>query len=133
MSQSYTLTLNQLEETFHGIDIGFFGVVTGDKYKHQEIDGFISQYRIRMPIVLDPEATLARFLDATVTPEAFVVSPEGKSVYRGAIDNGAPELGQHRTVITEHYLLDALDSFIKTGSVPVRSTKAVGCFIERRS
>jgi hypothetical protein len=83
--------------------------------------------------LLDPAATLARFFDATVTPEAFVVSPNGTPVYRGAIDNGTPELGQHRTVITEHYLLDALNSFITNGSVPVRSTKPVGCFIERGS
>jgi AhpC/TSA family protein len=133
LSQSYTLTLNQLEENFRESGVGFFGVVTGVKYERKEIDGFISQYQIRMPMVLDPDATLARFFDATVTPEAFVVSPEGMLVYRGAIDNWAPELGQHRTVITEHYLLDALNSFIKTGNVPLARTKAVGCFIEGAS
>lgn len=131
-SQSYTLTLNELNETFRDRDIGFYGVFTG-KFDRKEIDGFISQYRTRMPMLLDPEATLARFLDATVTPEAFVLSSKGTPVYRGAIDNGAPELGQHRSVITEHYLRDALNSFITTGVVPVTSTKAVGCFIERAS
>jgi thiol-disulfide isomerase/thioredoxin len=131
-SQSYTLTLNELDETFRNGRVGFYGVVTG-KYGRNEIDGFNSQYQIHFPVLLDPAATLARFFDATVTPEAFVVSPIGKPVYRGAIDNGTPELGQHRTVITEHYLLDALNSFITNGNVPVSNTKPVGCFIERGS
>jgi peroxiredoxin len=132
-SQSYTLTLNELNEMFRDVGVDFYGVVTGNKYDRKEIDGFVSQYQVRLPILLDPEAALARFFDATVTPEAFVATPDGTPAYRGAIDNGAPELGQHRTVITEHYLLDALNSFLKTGTVPVSSTKAIGCFIERGS
>ena len=132
-SQSYTLTLNELNDRFRDRGVGFHGVVTGGNYDRREIDGFISQYRIHLPMLLDPDFALARFFDATVTPEAFVVSSEGRPVYRGAIDNAAPDLGQHRSVITEHYLLDALNSFITTGSAPINSTRAVGCFIERAS
>ena len=65
-----------------------------------------------------------------VTPEVFLTNPEGKTIYQGAIDNRAPELGQHRTVVTEHYLQDALNTFIRTGKVSIRTTKPVGCFIE---
>ena len=114
-SQSYTLTLNELHAKFGSAGVAFYGVVAGDKYDRKEIDGFITQFRIGLPIVLDPEAHLAKYLGATVTPEVFVVNSVGTSVYQGAIDNWAPELGQHRTVITEHYLLDALNSFIQTG------------------
>ena len=131
LSQSYTLTLKELQAKFGNAGVGFYGVVAGDKYDSKEIDGFISQYRIGLPILLDPKPALAQFFQATVTPEVFVVNSEGMPVYQGAIDNWAPELGQHRTVITEHYLLDALNSFLQTGKVPVNKTEAVGCFIER--
>jgi len=131
LSQSYTLTLNQLRAKFGNAGVGFYGVVTGDKYDSKEIDGFITEFQIGLPMVLDPKAALAQFFGATITPEVFMVNTEGMPVYQGAIDNWAPELGQHRTVITEHYLLDALDSFIQTGKVSVHKTKAVGCFIER--
>ena len=130
-SQSYTLTLNELHSTFRNTGVGFYGVVVGDNYDRKEIDGFIAQYKVGFPMVLDHEAALAKFFGAMVTPEAFAVSSEGMPVYQGAIDNWSPELGQHRTVITEHYLLDALNSFIRTGKVSVSKTKAVGCFIER--
>jgi thiol-disulfide isomerase/thioredoxin len=130
LSQGYNLTLNELHAKFASDGVGFYGVVAGDKYAKKEIDGFITQYRIDLPIVLDTEAHLAKFLGATVTPEVFVVNSEGASVYQGAIDNWSPELGQHRTVITEHYLRDALNGFIQTGRVSVNRTKATGCFIE---
>jgi hypothetical protein len=60
----------------------------------------------------------------------FLVNSEGQTIYQGAIDNWAPELGQHRTVITEHYLLDSLNGFVRIGRVSVSTTKPVGCFIE---
>jgi hypothetical protein len=91
---------------------------------------FITQYRIDLPIALDPHSTVAQFFGAMVTPEVFVVNSEGNTIYQGAIDNGTPKLGQHRTIITEHYLQDALMDFIQTGNVSVRTTKPVGCFIE---
>jgi thiol-disulfide isomerase/thioredoxin len=130
LSQSYTLTLNKLRGQFADAGVGFYGVVESSKYERKEIDEYTTQYRIDLPIVLDARAELAQFFGAMVTPEVFVVNPEGKTIYQGAIDNWAPELGQHRTVITEHYLLDALNGLIGTGKVSVPATKPVGCFIE---
>ena len=133
LSQSYTLTLNKLHSQFGNAGVALYGVVESSRYERKEIDDFVTQYRIDLPIVLDPHATLAQFFGAMVTPEVFVVNSEGNNIYQGAIDNWAPELGQHRTVITEHYLLDALNDFIRTGKVSVRTTKPVGCFIESGS
>ena len=130
LSQSYTRTLNELRSQFADSNVGFYGVVESGKYERREIDDYVTQYRMDLPIVLDARAMLAQFFGAKVTPEVFVVNPGGQTIYQGAIDNRAPELGQHRTVITEHYLLDALNGFIGTGKVSVPATKAVGCFIE---
>ena len=130
-SQSYTLTLNELHAKFAKDGVRFYGVITGKNYGRKEIDDFITQYRIGFPMVLDREANLAQFFEAMVTPEVFLVNSAGKTVYQGAIDNGAPELGLHRAVISQRYLLEGLDSFIRTGSVSVGRTNAVGCFIER--
>ena len=130
LSQSYTPTLNELHGQFANAGAGFYGVVESSRYEKKEIDEYITQYRIDLPIVLDSRADLAQFFGAMVTPEVFLTNPEGKTIYQGAIDNRAPELGQHRTVVTEHYLLDALNTFIRTGKVSIRTTKPVGCFIE---
>ena len=85
------------------------------------------------PALLDTGQKLTVFFDATKTPEVFAVDGAGNTFYKGAIDNWAPELGQHRAVVTEPYLLDALNSFLQHKDIRIKETHAVGCFIERKS
>ena len=132
LSQNYTLTLNTLQAQFRTNSVGFYGVVPGDHFQKEEIDSFVRKYKIDFPVLPDRDLDLAEFFDATKTPEVFAADSEGKIVYRGAIDNWADGLGQHRQVITANYLLDALGSVIRNEDVQVKATEAVGCFIERR-
>src|SRR5215469_5427890 len=110
LSQNYTLTLNNLDKQFETRQIGFYGVFSGDTISKSAMDEFVATYHLSFPVTLDPQAKIADYFGATNTPEAFLTDSSGRTVYKGAIDNWAPELGQHRTVITQHYLLDALES-----------------------
>jgi len=94
---------------------------------------FVKRYAIRFPALPDRDGRIAGFLKATKTPEVFVLDSRSRVIYRGAVDNWAPALGQHREVITEHYLLDALTSFIENKTIRIKETEAVGCFIERNN
>lgn len=133
LSQNYTLTLNNLDQQFEAAGIGFYGVFSGGTISKQAMDDFAATYHVSFPVMLDPQSTFADYFGADTTPQAFLADAAGQTLYKGAIDNWAPELGQHRTVITQHYLYDALDS-VRTGRpVQVRETQAVGCFIERKS
>ena len=127
LSQNYTRTLNELRTQFQPQRVEFYAVFAADA----AVDDFVSHYKITFPVVLDRDFKLADFFGATKTPEVFAVDSNGRGIYKGAIDNWAPELGQHRTVITEHYLLDALNSFVQHEAVRIKQTNAVGCFIER--
>src|SRR5205814_1676969 len=122
LSQSYTFTMNALHAQFK--DIGLYGIMIGE-------GRFDAAYKIDFPLLFDRDLKIADFLGATRTPEAFAVDAGGKTFYKGAVDNGAPELGQHRSVITKYYLADALTNFLQHKPVPVSQTEAVGCFIER--
>ena len=133
LSQSYTLTLNNLAKEFERQGIGFYGVFSGDAISKTAMDEFVATYHVSFPVMLDPEAKIADFFGATKTPEAFLTDSTGHTLYKGAIDNWAPELGQHRTVITQHYLYDALEGVQAGMPVAVKETKAVGCFIERKN
>ena len=97
------------------------------------MDDFVATYHMGFPVMLDADSKIADFFRATTTPEAFLTDPQGQVLYRGAIDNWAPELGVHRTVITQHYLYDALESVLANRPVQVKKTEPVGCFIERKS
>jgi hypothetical protein len=127
LSQSYTRTLNELRAQFQTNQIEFYGVFTAEG----GVEDFVATYKITFPVLRDREFRLMDFFGATKTPEAFAVDAQGRTIYSGAIDNWAPELGQHRTVITEHYLQDALNDLIQERDVRVKQTQAVGCFIER--
>jgi thiol-disulfide isomerase/thioredoxin len=133
LSQSYTLTLNNLAKEFEANGIGFYGVFAGDDASTKAMDDFVATYHLGFPAIRDPEFKIADFFGATKTPEAFLADSTGHTLYKGAIDDWAPELGAHRTVITQHYLYDALDSVRANKAFQVKKTQAAGCFIERKN
>ncbi|HLY11128.1 MAG TPA: alkyl hydroperoxide reductase [Planctomycetota bacterium] len=82
------------------------------------------------PAILDPQLVLARWLGATVTPEAALVSPAGELLYRGRIDDRYPELGKQRPGDVRHDLRDALEAALAGRPAPCPRTESVGCQIE---
>jgi len=131
LSQSYSATLNNLHSQFEGASFGFYGIVAGNDSSGNELQEFVSRYKLNFPVLLDRDFALANFFDATKTPEAFALNSSGRIFYKGAIDNWASSLGDHRQVITDYYLRDALNSFLEGKDVKIKQTQAVGCFIER--
>lgn len=129
LSQGYTGTLNELRAQFQATGVEFFGVFPGRAAAGA--GDFVKAYGMQFPALRDADFRIADFLNASTTPEAFVLHGEGQTVYSGAIDNRAPVLGQRRTVITEHYVLDALQSIVDKRKVRNERTPPVGCYIER--
>jgi peroxiredoxin len=131
LSQNYTLTLNRLHTEFQDDGIAFYGVVAGE-FEKNEIDGFTETYNVNFPVLQDHNFELVDSLGATKTPEAFVVKLDGKTLYKGAIDDWAVELGRHRRIVTRHYLSDVLNHVLNGHEILFSETPAVGCFIERK-
>ncbi|MBP8250143.1 MAG: hypothetical protein KAX72_08570, partial [Chitinophagales bacterium] len=80
--------------------------------------------------IFDEQSSLVNQLQASITPESFIVDNKGKVVYSGAIDNWAVDLGQKRQVITEFYVRDVLYALLSGSKIPYHKTTAVGCYIE---
>jgi len=78
--------------------------------------------------VRDPKLALAKFVKATVTPEAAVVV-RGRVVYLGRIDDRYVDLGLERPSASAHDLADALSDVLAGRPVAHARTQAVGCFI----
>jgi len=131
LSQSYTLTLNRLHEQFQPKGIGFYGVFSGGAGDKKGMGDFVTKYKVAFAPLPDRDFVLADFFGATKTPEVFAVDAGGTVFYQGAIDNWAPDLGQHRAVVTQQYLFNALNSLLDNRTAQLEKTEAVGCFIER--
>lgn len=89
-------------------------------------------YELDLPILLDPEQSLARAVGATVTPTAAVVSPRGLE-YLGRIDDRWPKRGLDGQVAAHHDLRDAVQALQNGQPVPQPRTEAIGCRLPQRA
>lgn len=130
MCQNYSLTLNQLFDKYKTDGVKFYGVFPGKNFDQSEIETYIKTYDLKPDLLMDEDKHLSTFLGAKVTPEAFVIDRMGNILYKGSIDNWMYEPGQKRTLITEHYLEDALQAIASNTTIKTISTEAKGCLIE---
>ncbi len=128
LCQNYAVAMRDLKNKFP--QINFIGIVPGNEYNKDEVRKYLIRFGLEFNTYFDPDFKLSNALGAEITPEAFLLSQDGKVLYSGAIDNWAISLGQKRTVITERYLEDAIASTLENREIKIKSTTAVGCFIQ---
>ncbi|MGB3074281.1 MAG: thioredoxin family protein [Chitinophagales bacterium] len=84
------------------------------------------------PYLLDETQQVARQFGAAKTPHVFVLNKTDKGydvAYIGAIDDNTEDAG----AVQHKYVEDAVNALIAGKSVPVTTTKAVGCTIKWKS
>jgi len=84
-------------------------------------------YALPCPVLLDPSHRLVEFTGVTTAPEVAVISPEGKILYKGRIDDLFADFGKRRPEPTRRDLREALDTILAGKEVKITSTKAIGC------
>lgn len=130
LSQKYTLPFRELQNKYKRDNVRFVGIVPGKNHTNSSIKKFASEYHLEIPLLLDEDYELTHNLQATITPEVFIIDKKGKTFYSGCIDNWFVELGKKREVVTEKYLDNALNAILNDQEVEPKYTKAIGCFIE---
>ena len=99
-----------------------FVAVHSDRWETaEEIRAHGSKHGHTFPVIRDPDARLAKLLDARRTPEVFLMDGEGKLRYHGRIAAkiGTPDLR------------NALDALLDGRPISPAVTKAFGCSIDR--
>ena len=79
--------------------------------------------------VLDPDGKAGRSYGAKNTPHMFVINPEGKIVYEGAIDSKATPNPSDISSST-NYVKVALDESLAGKTVSNANTKPYGCSVK---
>lgn len=125
---TFTKPFNELSEQHQ--DVQFIGVLSGEAYSEQEIREFRERAGFDKAIVRDPGLTIARRLEARVTPEFFLLDQSGKVLYRGLLDDRMERLGVYRQRWDNFYLRNALQSVGAGEAVAIPQTDAVGCILE---
>jgi peroxiredoxin len=89
------------------------------------------EFQMQYPVLLDESGEVGHAYGATNTPGMFVIDPQGRLVYRGAIDNSpdgerdAPEGG-----VLIDYVGAALDDLAAGRPVRYPETKQYGCTVK---
>tara|TARA_B100000427_G_scaffold245488_1_gene208505 strand:+ start:119 stop:715 length:597 start_codon:yes stop_codon:yes gene_type:complete len=111
--------------------IGFIAINpnAGKRGRGEDMDDmkrFAKKYGHDFLYTLDEGAKLATAFGARYTPHIYLFDGNGKLVYRGAIDDNAP----NRKKVKEHYLMDAITAIGNGKSIDLAETKAFGCSIK---
>src|SRR6185295_11731850 len=94
---------------------------------------YATEWRYTFPLLLDPRQVLVEHAGATITPQVAVLSPEGRLLYLGRIDNRVEDFGKSRPKATVPDLRNALDAVLAGKPVPAERTKTIGCSIVRKA
>ncbi len=129
--QNQTLPLRELYAQFKNQGVSFVAVFSNPSSADSTILSFRARYDLPFRAVFDSTQQMAKRLNAQITPEVVIVNHAQNDaiVYRGAVDNAYPALGKRRTIVTEHFLHDALVALLKGSKNYLTNTKAVGCYI----
>lgn len=80
-------------------------------------------------LLLDPDGKVGRAYGAKTTPHMFVINPDGKVIYQGAIDDH-PSANKADAKTANNYVRAALDAALKGGEVAVGSAAPYGCSVK---
>lgn len=127
---AYEDRLVTLQKEYKGKGVQFVAVNVNDA----EADGLpkmkerAEEKGFNFPYLYDATQESARAYGATVTPHVFVLDPDRKVTYMGAVDDSqAPDK------VTKQYLRDAIDAALAGTSAAVTETKQFGCGIGYKS
>lgn len=80
-------------------------------------------------MLLDASGKIGKLYGAQTTPHMFVITPDGKVAYQGAIDSNS---SSRKSTIkdAENYVVAALDAVLAGKSVKTKSTQPYGCSVK---
>lgn len=80
-------------------------------------------------IILDEDGTIGKLYGATVTPEMFVINPEGVLIYAGAIDDKR-STDPADVATSKNLVAQALNEALAGKPVSEATSKAYGCSVK---
>jgi len=117
--------------TPRGVHVVQVNANDAERYPRDSLDAMrqrVARGEFATPYLHDESQELARAWDAKVTPDVFVVGPDGALLYRGAPDADHGDESLHAG-----WLREALDDVLAGRPVRVPATEPKGCSIKWRS
>lgn len=133
VSNFYTSHLDALARKYLQDGVIFVGVYSEMDVTLEQAAEHGKEYKIGFRCGLDKDQTVAKACDIRFVPEVAVISPQGKLLYRGRIDDRfAKEKGKRREEPRHRELIDAVEAVLAGRPVAVSEAEGYGCPLPRR-
>jgi peroxiredoxin len=132
VGNSYVPEMNRIREAYAPRGVSVWAVQADPTVAESAVAKYAAEWRYTFPVLLDPRQVLVEHAGATITPQVAVLSPEGKVLYLGRINNRVEDFGKSRPKATVPDLRNALDAVLAGKAVSPDRTKTIGCSIVRK-
>lgn len=129
VANSYVPEMNRIHLSYGPRGVAVYAVQADPTIPAGEVARYAAEYEYGFPLLMDPSQILVRLAEATITPQAAILSPDGKLLYLGRIDNRVADFGKQRQEATVQDLRIALDAVLAGKPAPNPRTKSIGCAI----
>lgn len=128
VSNAYNSRMVHLYKDYTPRNVAFIGLNSNKTESVAEVKEHAKKQGFQFPILKDVNNVIADRLEASFTPEIYVLNSKLEPVYHGRIDDS-----QRESNISSRDLRSALDEILADKPVSMASTKAFGCTIKRVS
>jgi peroxiredoxin len=126
VSNGYNERMVALNKDYASEGVIFVGINSNKQESVEEIRNHSKEHGFEFTVLKDWNNVVADKLEASVTPEIYVLNPKLEVLYHGRIDDS-----QRENRVTSKDLRVALDLVLAGKPVEVAETKAFGCSIKR--
>jgi hypothetical protein len=130
ISNAFAPELRRLRTAYQPKGVAFYRIYPEPGLTPGALRDHARAFSLPGPLLLDRDQRLLSAVGATVTPEAALLSPDGRLRYRGRIDDRFPALGRRRAP-TRHDLAAALDAVLAGRAPAAGVSKPIGCAVTR--
>lgn len=126
VSNGYNGRMVELYKDYSPKGVAFIGINSNKQESVEDVRNHSKEHGFEFTVLKDWNNVIADKLEASVTPEIYVLNSKLEVLYHGRIDNS-----QRENRVTSKDLRTALDGILAGKAVEVTETKAFGCSIKR--
>ena len=126
VSNAYNARMVDLYNDYSKRGISFVAINSNKQESVEEIKDHAKEHGFQFPVLKDWNNVIADRLQASVTPEIYILNSNYEILYHGRIDDS-----QRESQVKSRDLRVALDNILAGKAITVTTTKAFGCTIKR--
>lgn len=121
-------TMTTLATIYSNKNIVWLAVDSTHHNTPQRSQKWTKKHQIPYPILQDPSGKVGQLYAAKTTPHMYVIDPEGKLRYKGAIDNDTWGMKKENKLV--NYVDKALNALLGGATPAYVETKPYGCSVK---